>query len=54
MRTLANLQGAGLTVQVLEPWFDVDRPEDLARLRALIATDRILSPKTCEVLTDSL
>jgi rSAM/selenodomain-associated transferase 1 len=53
-RTLANLQRAGLTVQVLEPWFDVDRPEDLARLRALIATGRIHSPKTCEVLAQLL
>ncbi len=52
--TLASLRRAGLTVEVLEPWFDVDRPEDLARLRALISTGRIHAPRTREVLDELL
>ena len=48
--TLANLRRGGLTVRVLEPWFDVDRPEDLARLQASISSGRILAPRTREVL----
>ncbi len=49
-QTLANLRGAGLTVHVLEPWFDVDRPEDLAKLQAMISSRRTFAPKTREVL----
>jgi len=48
--TLANLRRAGMRVQVLEPWFDVDWPEDLARLQASISTGRIVAPHTREVL----
>ncbi len=48
--TLANLRKAGMTVQVLDPWFDVDRPEDLAKLQAMISSGRILTPRTREVL----
>jgi rSAM/selenodomain-associated transferase 2/rSAM/selenodomain-associated transferase 1 len=52
--TLANLRRAGLTVQVLEPWFDVDRPEDLVKLQALVSTGRIHTPRTREVLDELL
>lgn len=31
--TLARARGAGLTIRLLEPWYDVDGPEDLRRLR---------------------
>lgn len=37
--TLARLRAHGLTVKVLEPWFDIDRPEDLARVRRELARD---------------
>lgn len=49
-QTLAKLEAAGLRVTVLEPWFDVDRPRDLARLRGLIALGDLCAPKTAEVL----
>lgn len=49
-QTLAKLEAAGLRVRVLEPWFDVDRPRDLARLRGLLALGDVYAPKTAEVL----
>lgn len=49
-QTLAKLEAAGLRVIVLEPWFDVDRPRDLARLRGLIALGDLCAPKTTSVL----
>jgi len=48
--TLARLKVAGLSVTVLDPWFDVDRPEDLARLRTMILKGRIHAPRTRELL----
>lgn len=50
VQTLANLRRAGLTVHVLDPWFDVDQPKDLAKLRAMISTGQLLAPRTREVL----
>jgi choline kinase len=41
----------GLRLEVLEPWFDVDRPEDLDRLRELIRNSEIIAPSTAELLT---
>lgn len=49
--TLARLHERGLTTAVLEPWFDVDRPEDLDRLAALLETDSITAPETRRTLT---
>jgi len=31
--TLEGARGAGLSVELLDPWYDVDTPEDLGRLR---------------------
>ncbi len=36
-RTVARARGLGLGLALLPPWFDVDRGEDLARLRASAA-----------------
>jgi rSAM/selenodomain-associated transferase 2/rSAM/selenodomain-associated transferase 1 len=44
--TIAKLQNAYLTVHVLEPWFDVDTPEDLSKLTSLIAARKIAAPHT--------
>jgi uncharacterized protein len=49
-RTVAKLRAAGLTVRFLEPWFDVDRPEDLARLETLITEGKVHAPRTGEFL----
>ncbi len=49
-RTLARLRERGLRTAVLDPWFDVDRPEDLVRLRAAIDSGELRAPRTAAVL----
>jgi uncharacterized protein len=50
--TLRRFRALGLCTTVLEPWFDVDRPEDLDRLRASIIEGKLLAPRTDRVLQD--
>ena len=50
MRTVARLREHGLTVEVLPPWFDVDRAEDLSCVRALLSRGEIEAPETERVL----
>jgi rSAM/selenodomain-associated transferase 1 len=50
-RTTERLRERGLRVEVLERWFDVDRPEDLDRLRALIQRGDIHAPSAARLLT---
>ena len=49
--TLARLRERGLTTVVLDPWFDVDRPADLERLRGLLAARVVTAPATQRALT---
>ena len=49
-RTLSRLRERGFRTALLEPWFDVDRPEDLLRLRALIRQGALAAPRTRAVL----
>ena len=49
-RTVGQLRRFGLRVAVLPPWFDVDRPEDLDRLRMMVATGRLSAPATTRAL----
>jgi uncharacterized protein len=49
--TLARLRRAGLSTVVLEPWFDVDRPDDLERLRGLLSANVLVAPATQRALT---
>lgn len=49
-KTLARLEERELTVKLLAPWFDVDREQDLERLRTLLGTGEIHAPATCRVL----
>jgi uncharacterized protein len=49
-RTLSRLRERGLRTAVIAPWFDVDRPADLACLRALIARDELHAPATARAL----
>ena len=44
--TARRLREAGLLLTMSEPWFDVDRPGDLARLAALLAAKAISAPAT--------
>jgi rSAM/selenodomain-associated transferase 1 len=50
VRTVVRLRAHGLRLEVLEPWFDVDRPEDLDRLRELIRNSEIVAPSTARLL----
>lgn len=51
-RTIARLRAFGLTVELLTPWFDVDRPADLERLRSLITRGAIKAPETERALAE--
>jgi rSAM/selenodomain-associated transferase 2/rSAM/selenodomain-associated transferase 1 len=48
--TLARLRERGLSTAVLAPWFDVDRAEDLERLRVLLRHGVGEAPETAAVL----
>jgi rSAM/selenodomain-associated transferase 1 len=50
VRTAERLRAHGLRLEVLAPWFDVDRPEDLDRLRELIRNSEIVAPSTARLL----
>ena len=49
-KTLARLRERGMATVVLPPWFDVDRPEDLERLRGLLSRRVISAPATARFL----
>jgi uncharacterized protein len=46
----ARLQQGGLRVSILDPWFDVDRPEDLEKLRKKIVSGEIQAEATRKTL----
>jgi uncharacterized protein len=46
LETIAKLQAAGLTVYILDDWFDVDRSENLEKLSALLTARQIEAPRT--------
>jgi rSAM/selenodomain-associated transferase 2/rSAM/selenodomain-associated transferase 1 len=50
VRTLARLRERGLRTELIDPWFDVDRAEDLEHLRALIEGGAIDAPRTASLL----
>lgn len=50
MQTLSRLRERGLRTAVIAPWFDVDRPADLACLHALIARGELHAPATARAL----
>ena len=50
--TVARLTEAGLSVQLLKPWWDVDRPEDVNELDQLIRRRAIEAPCTARVLSE--
>ena len=49
-QTLARAEGEGLSVYEGEPWYDVDEPGDLARLREELGVWPHLAPRTAEFL----
>jgi rSAM/selenodomain-associated transferase 1 len=50
LKTLSRLRERGLRTAVIAPWFDVDRPADLACLHALIARGELHAPATARAL----
>lgn len=44
--TIERLESLGLRIATIEPWSDVDRPDDLERLRGLIERGEIEAPET--------
>ncbi len=51
-RTFNRLRERGLKSIVLDPWYDIDRPEDLERLCSQLASGAIVAPNTAKVLAD--
>lgn len=49
--TLGRLRERGLRTRVLDPWFDIDRPADLARLHALLTTRVLVAPETFALIS---
>lgn len=50
-RTLDRLRELGLKSTVLDPWYDIDCPEDLEHLRSHLASGAITAPHTARVLS---
>ena len=48
--TLKRLRVLGLRTTLLDPWFDVDRVEDLERLQTAIDQRTVIAPRTERVL----
>ena len=49
-QTLERAEGARLSVREGEPWYDVDEPEDLDRLRGELAARPHLAPRKADSL----
>ncbi len=49
-QTLERAEEAGLSVHKGDPWYDVDGPEDLDRLREELAARPYLAPRTADFL----
>ena len=48
--TMAKLDQFGLKTVLIDPWFDVEGPDDLERLRRQLAENPSSAPKTAELL----
>jgi rSAM/selenodomain-associated transferase 1 len=49
-QTLVRAKEAGLSVHEGDPWYDVDKPEDLVRLREELVARPHLAPRTADFL----
>ena len=52
-RTIEQAERQGLTVQCIDPLFDIDELPDLLRLAQLLATDSQLAPTTAAAITST-
>lgn len=50
-RALDGLRAARLSTDVMPPWFDIDDPDDLRKLRRLIRRGEIQAPETARVMS---
>jgi rSAM/selenodomain-associated transferase 1 len=53
VQTLTRLRRWGYETQILQSWFDVDRPKDLARLQSLLSRGDISARETARLLAKS-
>lgn len=51
-QTRARLVSCGLQVATIEPWFDVDEPQDVVELQERIARGEIVAPATATLLQE--
>lgn len=51
-QTLTRAEESGLSIHEIKPWYDVDEPEDLQRLRHDLSRDPEIAPHTAAVLKD--
>ena len=49
-QVIARLKNSGMRVTVIDPWFDIDTPEDLARLAARVNSGEIIAPSSAATL----
>ncbi|MGE5111686.1 MAG: TIGR04282 family arsenosugar biosynthesis glycosyltransferase [Acidobacteriaceae bacterium] len=49
-QVISRLRDSGMLVTVIEPWFDVDTPEDLASLSARLNSGEIIAPSTAAII----
>ena len=52
--TVSRLTAQGLTVALLDHWFDIDRPEDLNNLADLLLAGSVNAPRTAQALAQLL
>jgi len=52
MQTWQRLINAGLKPGRLDPWYDIDLPEDLDRLQADIGAGAVVAPHSARILAD--
>ncbi len=50
LQTVEKAREAGISLFALEPWYDVDTPTDLERLKVELKADPDLAPHTADVL----
>lgn len=49
-RVLDRFRHFGFSTNLLDEWFDIDRPEDLARMNTAVEQGQIVAPATAKVL----
>ncbi|KFE63242.1 TIGR04282 family arsenosugar biosynthesis glycosyltransferase [Hyalangium minutum] len=51
-KIIGDLRNLGASVTILQPWFDVDQPEDLDRLHGMLQRGEAVAPRTAAALRE--